>query len=98
MTNDFQELGRLLGHEDKDLAGNSRKVQLCSARHAIWKYLSDKNINHQDIGDMCNRNRSTIYLGVKRFEMLLEVDDTLSVKTWHELKKIIKENKENGNN
>lgn len=96
--NKFKRLGRQLGYKDKDLAGKSREAHLCTARHAIWKYLSEQNMNDQEIGDLCNRNRATVYQGIKRFETLLEVDDTLTVRTWHALKKIIKDNKHNGNN
>lgn len=49
-----------------EVSGNSRKKNVCRARHKIWRMIHDEGFSLMGIGRMFCRDHTTIMYGLKR--------------------------------
>jgi len=72
-------------------AGNRRggRGRLADLREAYWLLLHENGFSYREIGIRCERDRVTVYHGIKRVRQLLESGDKETVRIY-ELTKHIK--------
>ncbi|HZK19718.1 MAG TPA: helix-turn-helix domain-containing protein [Treponemataceae bacterium] len=58
----------------EDLFSDCRKPQITEPRQLHWLILRRKGYTLKSIGDMYNRNYSTVYSGIKHIECLIDSD------------------------
>ena len=78
---------RAIGYSSKYIFSKSRKMPLPMVRHAIWKWIRENyKWTTTRLGSASRRDHSTISIGIKSFEGLLEVGDELAIEISNKLK------------
>lgn len=57
-----------------EILGRSRKGRIPEFRQLYWLLLLENGFKLPEISRLCDRDRVTVYMGIKRIKGLLEVD------------------------
>ena len=70
-----------------DLLGTTRVSHISAMRQMYWKLLATKGFTREQIGTMNSRNHSTITVGIKHINGLIETD-LYCAEIWEKVKSI----------
>ena len=83
----INEFSKSIGMIPEKILGDSRNPEVSCARQLFWKILREKGRrSFREIGEMNDRDTSTILLGIKRINGLLDSGDALAVSMWDKVK------------
>jgi chromosomal replication initiation ATPase DnaA len=72
-----------------DILGRNRRREIIIVRQLYYKLVREKKgFTVAKIGELCDRDHSTITSGIKHVNDLLETKDDYTVKMWSKIKGI----------
>lgn len=81
------EVSKKTGIPVEMILGRSRKQKVSCVRQLYWKLLREKKrYTFRLIGELNDRDVSSVQLGVKRVNNLLEARDEMACGLWNQLK------------
>lgn len=83
------EISKITGIPAEAILGRSRTPNVVCARQLYWKLLREKKrFTLREIGEMNDRDASTIQQGIKHAEDLLDTGDKISCSLWEKIKTV----------
>jgi len=83
----INEFSKAIGVIPEKIIGDSRDPEVSCARQLYWKILREKRrYTYREIGEMNDRDTSTVLLGIKRINGLLYSRDELALTMWDKVK------------
>lgn len=83
------EVSKLTGIPVELILGRSRDPKVSCVRQLYWKLLRDeKHYTFRRIAELNERETSSIQLGVKRANNLLDTGDSMAYEFWNKIKAI----------
>ena len=70
------------------ILGRNRTPIVVCARQLYWKLLRRRRLTFREISELCDRDTSTVSIGVNRIEGLLQSGDKLATDMWTLIKDI----------
>ena len=85
----ISEVSARTGMPIDDILGRSRVHEIVTVRQLYWKLIREKKcFTVARIGMLCERDHSTIVLGIKHANDLLETNDLYATLMWNKMKGI----------